>query len=215
MKLAASSCLSKWNVLLAWPAFVLYVVGFASPYWLAKEFLLPPQPPALPNPLPVKANMGLYTACQEVSYPTPNGTSVVNDCSSDGAADWQYISVGLAIGGLALTALALLLACLHVCNRKCTGSRGIKWAVTICNLGSCGMITAPLVMYATNRKFQVKPPLPYEYDFEFAWAYHVTTACACLLAILTFFNVLDLVWSEPDDIEEEKVLTKFNHIQKP
>ncbi|CAL1527578.1 unnamed protein product [Lymnaea stagnalis] len=223
MALPQTSFLSRFTLCLACIAFVLYVIGFAAPNWLEQEFELPPQPPALPRPLPVKANMGLYAACQEVTYTTPNGTKVVEDCSSDGAAQWQFIAVGLAIVGMVTCLTALVLACLYHFNIKVNRKCCIRHFIAFFNFTSSGGMTAALIMYACNRKFQVKPPLPYQYDFDLDWAYYVSTASAALLGIITLFNVIDIIWtkkcyesaaSEDPEVAENKKRKNVNGISK-
>ncbi|KAH9492884.1 hypothetical protein Btru_032547 [Bulinus truncatus] len=194
--------LFKFNTFLAFPAFVLYVVGFASHTWLELNFELPPQPPTITVNIPVEATMGLYTACKHIHYPSPTGENVVEECSPDGAAKWQFVACGLAIVGLVLSFLGLLLAILFLfCKRK----NCMKFVIICCNFLSAGLMTAPLLMYAINRKFQVNPPLPYIYDFNLAWGYFVAAASACLLAIVTVLNILENVWSssEPNHTVDE------------
>ncbi|KAK0059837.1 hypothetical protein Bpfe_010696 [Biomphalaria pfeifferi] len=194
-----------FNFFLAFPAFVLYLVGFASHFWLESKFEIPPQPPNSFKSTPVEANMGLYTACKRIHYSTVGGGErITENCSSDGAADWQFIAVGLAIVGMVLSFLGLFIAVLYVfcCQKTCC-----KIIIALCNALSAGLMTAPLLMYAINRKFQVNKTLPYIFDFNLSWGYFVSATSASLLAIVALLNIVEIVWSkeEFDYYDEDEV----------
>ncbi|KAK6999379.1 hypothetical protein BgiMline_009017, partial [Biomphalaria glabrata] len=56
-----------------------------------------------------------------------------------------------------------------------------------------GLMTAPLLMYAINRKFQVNKTLPYIFDFNLSWGYFVSATSASLLAIVALLNIVEIV----------------------
>lgn len=80
MKLPETSRLAKGNALLGCAAYIVYIVGFASQYWLEKDFLFPLNVYKVKE-LKVYANIGLVTACKVETY--ANGKSYT-DCSPEG-----------------------------------------------------------------------------------------------------------------------------------
>lgn len=80
MSLPATTPLAKLNALLTCAAFICLVVSFATNYWLEQKFQFPVNVLNIAT-IPVKANIGLFTACK-VEYYRNNKTA--ESCSPEG-----------------------------------------------------------------------------------------------------------------------------------
>lgn len=93
MGLPQSTPLAKLNALLSFVALVLFIVAFSSNYWLEKYFFFPVNAGGVKT-MPVKANIGLFTACK-VEYYFNNQSS--ENCSPDGGKnDFTYFDYASA-----------------------------------------------------------------------------------------------------------------------
>ncbi|BFZ07641.1 hypothetical protein BsWGS_10680 [Bradybaena similaris] len=209
MRLPQSTRLARANTLLTCATFVVNVVGFSTPYWLKKSFLFPLNRGGVVD-LPVDAMLGLFTACKTEHYNNGNSNK---DCSSEGAADWQVISAVLAIAGLVFALLATILSVLGVVRERFAGKVSAKIFLTLLHLLACSFYVGPLLMFAINKRIQVKPKLsPFAVDFDLGYSYFLTAASTSMFALLVLLDILDLIWSsrqEEKQKEDRASLAKY------
>ncbi|GFR86983.1 hypothetical protein ElyMa_002481000 [Elysia marginata] len=178
-----STALSKLNVFISLLALALYCVGGAISQWIKAKFVLPVTPP-----VNLDVHMGLTESCRKA---TVMGNVISDKCGMEGARDWQKAATGLAIVGAVAGVVGLIFAVLNLTVSKVAGRRWIKLAVVACSLASAGFMAGALALYGTNKKIQVRPPLPLEVDFDIGWAFIVSAASAGLYVILTLLALAD------------------------
>lgn len=196
----SSTALSKANLFLSVVALVLYFVGGLVSQWIKAEFVLPAMPP-LNMDIHMDVHMGLTESCRKA---TVMGTVASDKCSMEGARDWQKAATGLAIVGAVACVVGLVFALLNVTVTRVAGRRWTKLTVVACSLASAGFMAGALALYGTNKKIQVRPPLPLEVDFDIGWAYIVSAVSAGLYAVLTLLGLLDVCSTSPRRAEFQR-----------
>ncbi|CAG5134854.1 unnamed protein product [Candidula unifasciata] len=191
MRLPQSSILSQLNALVALAALILFIVAFATNYWLEKYFLFPINVADIAT-IPVNVNMGLFTACRLEHYRNNHTTET---CSPEGAAVWQKISAGLNVAALVFAFVGTLVAFLAVTLEKLANGLRAKLGIIVCYVLTCGFSVGPLVMFPINRRIQVKPNMsPFQVDFDLGWSYTVAVVSTGIFAVLVLLNTIDIVW---------------------
>ncbi|BFZ12011.1 hypothetical protein BsWGS_15050 [Bradybaena similaris] len=152
--------------------------------------------------MPVKANIGLFTACK-VEYYKNNQTN--ENCSPDGAADWQKIAAGLSVAALVIAVVGTVVAILAVFLQRLAGGLRAKLGIVVCYFLTCALFVGPLIMFPINRTIQVRPNLsPYHVNFDLSWSYTVSAISIGMFALLVLLSTVDIIWSSSCDDKRRK-----------
>lgn len=198
MEKHSNSTLGKTTLILTFAALVTYIVGMASPHWLTQSFLVPnPSGPSLP----ADSDMGLFTACKKLHYPPQMG-GTQEDCSSDGASDWQWVAAAFGIFGLVMGAASLLCGTLMMVASRVRGSKKLQGLSALLDVLAAGGMTVSLILYALNTTFVVDPRIPnFKVTFDISWAFIVSAVAAGMFVLVFVLSIVDLITNKNNDVD--------------
>ncbi|XP_005103359.1 uncharacterized protein LOC101857424 [Aplysia californica] len=148
-----STSLGKVGLSISAIGLLIFIVGFACPYWLTTTIEIPVLGAN-------HINVGLFKACN-----TFTGCE-----SSNEPKDWQYATAGLEVLGLCLSLATVSGAILYVCVLNTTWVAKLKWSFIATGMLAGSAVIGGCVVFVLNRDNVSDLTAGIEYDIGWSFA---------------------------------------------